>query len=78
MKPMKPMKPMDGPDASWWPTGLSNPSSSASQNGVRYAFFPDQRRLAVAQDGKVRQYDSGEEHCISGVSQAQGGQSSAL
>lgn len=74
---MEPMKPMDGPDASWWPKGLSKPSSSASQNGVRYAFFPDQRRLAVEQDGKVRQYDTGE-HCISSVSQAQGSQGGTL
>ncbi|CAN5346745.1 hypothetical protein BH10PSE16_BH10PSE16_13130 [soil metagenome] len=77
MTPMKPMKPMDGPDSSWWPQGLSKPSSSGSQNGVRYAFFPDQRRLAVEQDGKVRQYDTGE-HRISGVSQAQGSHGSAL
>ena len=77
MKPMEPMKPMDGPDSSWWPKGLSNPSSSGGQNSVRYAFFPDQRRLAVEQDGKVRQYDTGE-HRISGVSQAQGGQGGSL
>lgn len=72
MKPMEPMKPMDGPDSSWWPKGLSKPSSSGSQNGVRYAFFPDQQRLAVEQGGNVRQYDTAD-HRISGVSQAQGG-----
>jgi len=77
MKPMKPMKPMDGPDSSWWPQGLSNPSSSGSQNGVRYAFFPDQHRLAVEQNGKAKQYDTGE-HRISGVSQAQGSQGGSL
>ena len=71
MEPMKPMKPMDGPDSGWWPKGLSSPSSSGSQNGVRYAFFPGQQRLAVEQDGKVRQYDTGD-HRISGVSQSQG------
>ena len=71
------MKSMDGPDSSWWPKGLSSPSSSGSQNGVRYAFFPDQRRLAVEQDGNIKQYDTGE-HRISGVSQAQGSQSSNL
>ena len=70
MKPMVPMKPMAGLDSSWWPKGLSSPSSSGSQNGVRYAFFPDQRRLAVEQDGNLKQYDTGE-HRISGVSQAQ-------
>ena len=71
MEPMKPMKPMDGPDSGWWPKGLSGPSSSGSQNGVRYAFFPDQQRLAVEQGGKVKQYDTGD-HRISGASQAQG------
>ena len=77
MEPMKSMKPMEGPDSSWWPKGLSHPSSSGSQNGVRYAFFPDQRRLAVEQDGKVRQYDTAE-HRISGISQAQGSQGGTL
>ncbi|WP_426148314.1 hypothetical protein [Polaromonas sp. DSR2-3-2] len=77
MKPMVPMKPMAGLDSSWWPKGLSSPSSSGSQNGVRYAFFPDQRRLAVEQDGNLKQYDTGE-HRISGVSQAQGSQGGDL
>ena len=77
MAPMQPMAPMKAPDSSWWPQGLDKPSSSGSQNGVRYAFFPDQRRLAVEQDGKVRQYDTGE-HRISGVSQAPGGVSGSL
>lgn len=74
---MEPMKSMDGPDASWWPKGLFSPSSSGSQNGVRYAFFPDKQRLAVEQDAKVKQYDTGD-HRISGVSQSQGGQGGKL
>ncbi len=77
MKPMEPMKPMDGPDSSWWPKGLSNPSSSGSQNGVRYAFFPGQHRLVLEQGGKVKQYDTGE-HRISGASQSQAGQGASL
>ena len=72
MKPMEPMKPMDPPASDWWPKGLSNPSSSGSQNDLRYAFFPDQHRLAVEQNGKVTQYDTGD-HQISGVSQQQSG-----
>ncbi len=72
MKPMKPMKRMDPPASDWWPEGLRNPGSSGAQNGLRYAFFPDQRRLAIEQDGKVTQYDTGE-HRISGVSQEQSG-----
>ena len=72
MEPMKPMKPMDPPASDWWPEGLSNPSSSGSQNDLRYAFFPDQHRLAIEQNGKVTQYDTGD-HQISGVSQQQSG-----
>ena len=51
---------------------LGRPDSSGSQNGMRYAFFPDQHRLAIDQNGKVTQYDTGD-HRISGVSQSQGG-----
>ena len=73
MKPMAPMKPMDaGPK--WWPADLGDPSTSGSQNEVRYAFFPDKQRLAIERDGKVSIYDSGD-HKISGVSQQQGGTS---
>ncbi len=52
------------------------PSSSGAQNGMRYAFFPEKRRLLVEQDGKKTVYDSGD-HQISGVSQ-QSGHTSAL
>ena len=74
MKPMAPMKPM-GPmhtDEGWWPEGLSNPSSSGGQNGMKYAFFPDQQRLAIQRDGRVEQFDTGS-HRIAGVSQRQSG-----
>ena len=70
MKPMQPMAPMSPPDSDWLPAGLSEPGSTGAQNGLRYAFFPKQRRLAIEQDGKVTQYDTGE-HRISGVSQQQ-------
>ena len=62
---MEPMKPKDAPDSSWWPKGW------------RYAFFPDQCRLAVEQSGEVTQYDTGE-HRISRASQAQGGSAGSL
>ena len=71
MKPMQPMKPMDAGPA-WWPDDLGDPASSGGQDGVRYAFFPDRRRLAVERDGAVAVYDSGD-HRITGVSQAGGG-----
>jgi hypothetical protein len=37
---------------------------------MRYACFPDRRRLAVMRDGKVYVYDTGD-HRISGFSQQQ-------
>jgi hypothetical protein len=74
MTPMAPMKPMNsGPQ--WWPDGLGRPNSSGSQNGVRYAFFSEMRRLVVETDGQMAVYDSGD-HEIGGVSQQQGGSSS--
>ena len=39
---------------------------------MRYACFPDARRVAVEQGGQVTVYDSGD-HRISGVSQSQSG-----
>ena len=70
MKPMQPMKPME-PMAAWWPDHLGRPASSGAQSGMRYAFFPDNRRLLVEQDGRLTTYDSAD-HRISGVSQQQG------
>lgn len=54
-----------------WPAGLGTPSASGSQNGTRYAVFPESRRLAVIQDGRTVVYDTGD-HQIGGVSQQQG------
>ena len=70
MKPMKPMEPMKGSEP-WWPQELGQPSTTGSQNGLRYAFFPDARRLLVETDGTLTTYDSGD-HRISGVQQANG------
>jgi hypothetical protein len=58
----------------WWPEELGeNPSSAGGQNKTRYAFFADQRRLAVETgDGQVQLYDTGD-HRISGVQQHQTG-----
>ncbi|WP_076999094.1 hypothetical protein [Variovorax sp. KK3] len=71
MKPMAPMKPMIASDSSWWPRGLDGPSSTGEQDGLRYAFFPDQKRLAVARGEKVELYDTGTRQ-INGISQASG------
>ena len=59
----------------WWPDEFSNPSSSGSQNDMRYAYFPDARRLVVEVGGTLSVYDTGE-HRIGGVSQQQSGSQS--
>ena len=61
----------------WWPEGLGAPSAAGAQNSMRYACFPDARRVAVEQAGVVTLYDTGE-HRIGGVSQSQGGGQSLL
>ena len=55
----------------FWPKDLGDPSTSGSQNGMKYAFFPDKQRLVIERDGQVSTYDSGD-HRIGGVSQADG------
>ncbi len=59
----------------WWPGDLGSPSSSGSQNNIRYAVFPQTRRLVVQRDGQVTVFDT-LNHNIGGVSQQQGGGSS--
>ena len=54
----------------WWPAGLGSPSTSGGQNAMRYAFFPDARRLVVDDNGKQTIYDTAD-HRITGVSQQQ-------
>lgn len=56
----------------WWPVELGTPAAAGAQNDMRYACFPQQRRLAVMRGGQVRVYDTGN-HRISGFSQAQSG-----
>ncbi|MGU3539487.1 SHOCT domain-containing protein [Methylobacterium sp. A54F] len=57
--------------AHWWPAGLGRPSTEGSQNGLRYAYFPAERRLAVETPEGVTLYDTGEHH-ISGAAQSNG------
>lgn len=56
----------------WWPSEFGHPATSGAQNAMRYAYFPDSRRLAVDANGTVSLYDTGD-HDITGVSQQQGG-----
>lgn len=55
----------------WWPAGLGSPASTGAQDGMRYAYFPERRRLAVESGSGIALYDTGD-HRITGVSQANG------
>jgi hypothetical protein len=70
MKPMKPMKPMEAAPQ-WWPDKLGTPAASGGQDSLRYAWFPETKRLAVQRDGSITLHDSGD-HEIAGVSQGGG------
>ena len=54
-----------------WPAEFGHASTSGAQNNLRYAYFPNVRRLCIQQDGRVRTFETGD-HQISGVSQQQG------
>ena len=56
---------------SWWPAGCGRPSATGAQNDMRYACFPETRRLAIGRGDRIELYDTGE-HRIHGVSQRQG------
>lgn len=59
------------PEDNWWPSTLGTPSAIGTQNNVRYAYFPNQRRLAVKTGGDVWVYDT-QDHQIGGFGQQQG------
>jgi hypothetical protein len=58
--------------ANWWGPDLKWPNSSGGQNGMRYAWFSQARRLAMEVNGQVIIYDT-LDHNIGGVSQQQSG-----
>ena len=60
------------PSTNWWPQDLGSPSSTGSQNSLRYAYFAGARRLAVTTGGSPWVYDT-LDHQIGGFSQQQGG-----
>lgn len=59
----------------WWGAGLGRPDATGTQNGVRYAYFAQARRLAIEVHGRVTLYDTGD-HRIGGFSQQQSGSGS--
>ncbi|MDQ8184675.1 SHOCT domain-containing protein [Pelagicoccus sp. SDUM812002] len=64
-----------GNQGNWWIEDLGQASSTGGQNNVRYAIFPQSRRLAIEINGSVTIYDT-LDHQIGGVSQQQSGDSS--
>ncbi|MBK8508143.1 MAG: SHOCT domain-containing protein [Candidatus Competibacteraceae bacterium] len=62
--------PHPGPSEDWWGTDLGSPASVGAQNGARYAYFLQARRLAIEIGGRVTLYDTLNHH-ISGFSQQQ-------
>lgn len=54
----------------WWGPDLRWPTSTGAQNGVRYAYFAQARRLAIEVGGRVTIYDT-LDHQIGGFSQQQ-------
>ena len=63
------------PPPDWWGPSLRHPNSSGAQNGARYAYFAQARRLAVEAGGNVTVYDT-LDHQIGGFSQQQSGDGS--
>ena len=59
----------------WWPPELGNPSSTGSQNNLRYAYFPGSNRLAIDFGGRVEVYDT-TGYDIGGFGQQQSGDAS--
>ena len=60
------------PPPDWWGPSLRYPDSTGAQNGARYAYFAQARRLAVEVGGTVTVYDT-LDHQIGGFSQQQAG-----
>jgi Short C-terminal domain len=63
--------PPTGHAGAWWPAELGMPAASGAQKALRYAYFPAQRRLALAVREDFWLYDT-LDHQVSGVSQQQG------
>jgi hypothetical protein len=62
--------PAPGSAVDWWGPDLRWPNSTGAQNGVRYAYFAQARRLAIEVNGRVTIYDT-LDHQIGGFSQQQ-------
>ncbi|MFZ0570985.1 MAG: SHOCT domain-containing protein [Rhodomicrobium sp.] len=65
------------PSFNWWPAELGNPASTGSQNSLRYAYFPEIRRLAIDLGGTIEVYDTTGFN-IQGFGQQQGGDAASI
>lgn len=64
-------------DTPWWPAELGTPSATGSQDGLRYAYFAEARRLVVQRGDETSIHDTGE-HRITGISTSQQGAASSV
>ena len=62
--------PAPGTTGDWWPADLRWPNNTGAQNGVRYAYFAQARRLVIDIGGTVSVHDT-LDHQIGGFSQQQ-------
>ncbi|MGR2739260.1 SHOCT domain-containing protein [Billgrantia sp. Q4P2] len=60
-------------NTAWWPAELGTPNATGEQNGLRYAYFAQARRLVVQTGDSTRVYDT-LDHRIHGFAQQQGSQ----
>lgn len=72
MAAMAPMAPMEQ-QRRWWPEQLGMPAASGAQNGVHYAVFPEQRRLALLQGERCRLFALGDQRVLGLGAQGSGG-----
>ncbi len=61
----------------WWPVELGYPAATGAQNSVRYAYFPNVRRLAIDHEGRIEVFDT-TGYDIRGFAQQQGGDGGSL
>ena len=62
---------------SWWPATFGHATTAGSQNGIRYAYFPDKQRLLVQQGARVDAFDTAG-YQIMGAGQQQGNSSTLM
>lgn len=70
----QPGQPNAEKNTAWWPSELGSPNATGEQNGLRYAYFAQARRLVVQTEDTIRIYDT-LDHRIGGFAQQQGSQS---